>query len=765
MEQMMPSLENRGSHHRALAWLRDGQLAVVLFALLATVYLLTFRGEFSSIDELAMYAATESLAQVHGLSTPQVSFARFHNPVGRIEPGQSLAATPLYLLAQQFAQVNNIHAVLLLNVLVTALTGATLFIILRRLRYRPTSAFLATLGYGLATTAWPYSRSLLREPLIALMWSLATLGLILWRQTGRWWHLVLCLLSLVLALVTKVSAVVAIPAFVLAGALGVPRSQRKRAWTLLGTAGVVALGAGAGIVIWRFGSLVSIANYTIRYPFKSALVRTYGQLFSPAKGLLFFSPVLLVAALGWPELARRDRDVVVLTAGAMAGILYLYGNNEMWYGGLAWGPRFLVPLLPLITIPLASVLSSRHLAMRILGVAGSAFGTLLQLPVAIATWEHAVEQLPLPLDPKLPWYDLRLWQRSPPLFQAFHWRPEWLNLLWWHSMADGSLARDLPLAVALGLALIAVLSMAVWSLWGHPMSQRALVASAVVAAMLVIIGGGTLLWRGYDLTRDYPGLSIAEAREIAAVVSDPGPGSLATTLVSVSNEFHIYFWLGLLKGHSVHHWISPGQTGGFEGVLQGRRPSRSIWLVVDRVHLQPDHSGHDAEYWLNRHTYQASGRWVGGFEVFRYALPEAPLAREPVGCSWSDQIALRSLARSTDQVRPGQDLLFDLEFERIGAISKDYILFLHLFADDGKILGRDGQPQYGGAPTTTWKQGERIVDRRAIAVPADAAPGEYTIVAGFVDPTSGERVLACCAGGLTGDHVELGKMRVGEVGR
>ena len=73
---------------------------------------------------------------------------------------------PLYLLAQQFVRVNNIHAVLLLNVFVTAITGATLFIILRRLHYGRVVAFVVTLGYGLATTTWPYARTLLREPLV-----------------------------------------------------------------------------------------------------------------------------------------------------------------------------------------------------------------------------------------------------------------------------------------------------------------------------------------------------------------------------------------------------------------------------------------------------------------------------------------------------------------------------------------------------------------------------------------------------------------------
>jgi len=741
-------------------WSADLNLALLLFALLSIVYLLTFSGEFGSIDELAMYASTESLAQVQRLSTPQLAFARFHNPVGFIEPGQSLAAVPFYLLAQQFPRVNSIHAVLLLNVFVTALTGSTLFIILRRLGYSPPVASLVALGYGLATTTWPYTRTLLREPLTALLWTLATLGLIVWRQTERRWCLAGCLLALGLSLMTKVTSLVAIPAFLMAIVLSIPRPQRKRAWAMLAIAGLAALGVGAGMVVWRLGSLPSIDKYTIRYPLERSVVRAYGLLFSPAKGLFFFSPVLLAAMLGWPELARRDRVMVPLVATATAGVLYFYGSNDMWYGGLTWGPRFMVPLLSLLIIPLAGALASRHLPVRIVALAGIAFSTMLQVPVAIASWSRAVQELPLPLDPALPWYDLRLWRRSPALFQALHWRPEWLNLLWWHGMSDGSLARDLRLAGGLGLALAAALALSIWSLRHPCRSRRAMAVSSSLAALLVVVASGVLLWRGYDLARDYPGLSIAEAREIARVVSS-GDASSATTLVSVSNEFHIYFWLGLLKGRFVHHWCSPGQTEGFEPILKPPPPSSTLWLVVDRVHLQPEHSGHDAEYWLNRHAYQASGRWVGGFEVFRYVLPDGDLPTRPIDCTWTDQIALRSLGQSADTVRPGEDLLFDLQFECIGPIPEDYALFVHLFSDRGpKILGRDGQPQYGGAPTTRWQVGQQVVDRRAVAIPPDALPGEYTIVAGFVSPTTGERIPAHCGEGPEGDHVELGKVRV-----
>jgi len=42
---------------------RDGQLAICLFALLFSVFLLTFSGRYQASDEMSMLAATDSLAR------------------------------------------------------------------------------------------------------------------------------------------------------------------------------------------------------------------------------------------------------------------------------------------------------------------------------------------------------------------------------------------------------------------------------------------------------------------------------------------------------------------------------------------------------------------------------------------------------------------------------------------------------------------------------------------------------------------------------
>jgi 4-amino-4-deoxy-L-arabinose transferase-like glycosyltransferase len=193
----------------------DLPLGLVIFSLLSLAYLLTFSGEFNSIDELAIYAMTESLVQTRQLDTPQIVFAPYHNPVGVIEPVQSLMAAPLYALAQQFKQVNNIHAVLLSNVFITALTGMVLFLLLRRTGYSVAIACVTALSFGLATTAWPYARTLFREPLVGLLWITAALCRVAWRQSGRTAWLISSLALLGLGIATKIAAIIAVPIFVI----------------------------------------------------------------------------------------------------------------------------------------------------------------------------------------------------------------------------------------------------------------------------------------------------------------------------------------------------------------------------------------------------------------------------------------------------------------------------------------------------------------------------------------------------------------------
>jgi hypothetical protein len=78
------------------------------------------------------------------------------------------------------------------------------------------------------------------------------------------------------------------------------------------------------------------------------------ELLFSSKGLLTLSPVLAMAIAGLVALYRRGRraESVVIAAVALAFLLYNSGYY-LPFGGGSPGPRFLIPILPFLAVPLA----------------------------------------------------------------------------------------------------------------------------------------------------------------------------------------------------------------------------------------------------------------------------------------------------------------------------------------------------------------------------------------------------------------------------
>jgi 4-amino-4-deoxy-L-arabinose transferase-like glycosyltransferase len=155
---------------------RDRPLALCLFAVLFSAYLLTFSGSYHSSDEMSMLAVTDSLARrgawdielLRWMGEQQGSFGPDGHLYSRKGIGMTLAALPHYWLALRSQLLPNVQMAMLTNGLITALTGALVYLLLRRLRYSLGISLLAALAYGLATMAWPYARTLFSEPLAGL---------------------------------------------------------------------------------------------------------------------------------------------------------------------------------------------------------------------------------------------------------------------------------------------------------------------------------------------------------------------------------------------------------------------------------------------------------------------------------------------------------------------------------------------------------------------------------------------------------------------
>jgi len=95
------------------------------------------------------------------------------------------------------------------------------------------------------------------------------------------------------------------------------------------------------------------------------------------------------------------------------------------------------------------------------------------------------------------------------------------------------------------------------------------------------------------------------------------------------------------------------------------------------------------------------------------------------------------------EVTAAQSLPLTLYWRALeGTSPVDYVVFTHLFSEDGRLIAQhDGAPAGGTRPTTGWTPGETIVDPHPMAFYDTAYNGPARIQVGLYDPATG-RVLA-----------------------
>ena len=151
-------------------------------------------------------------------------------------------------------------------------------------------------------------------------------------------------------------------------------------------------------------------------------------------------------------------------------------------------------------------------------------------------------------------------------------------------------------------------------------------------------------------------------------------------------------------------------------------------------------------------------------------LPGPPADGPKVGIDlvWGETIVLRGLSLEGDRfevvdLAPGETLLVDLYWQVERPPQTDYTVFLHLVgeafnpATEGPIWGQqDARPLQSMWPTETWRTGEAMVDRHAIALDPEAPEGSYSLVLGLYDTETLERLpIQDRLGQDLGDYLQL----------
>ncbi|HEX2254516.1 MAG TPA: hypothetical protein VHQ65_14700 [Thermoanaerobaculia bacterium] len=214
---------------------------------------------------------------------------------------------------------------------------------LRPVAHRPVLvALLAAGALAFATPAWSLaSRALWQHGPVMLLLT-ATLLLLTWGERRPEW-VAASALPLAFAFVVRPTAALALLAF--GAAVAVRHPRRLPLWLALAAAVL------APFVLWSraaFGTWLppyyGAGRLTLHADFAEALL---ANLVSPARGLLIYAPVVLLAPVGFA--LRRGRWTAVELAAAGAALLWwpLVSAFPHWWAGHTYGPRFLVETIPL----------------------------------------------------------------------------------------------------------------------------------------------------------------------------------------------------------------------------------------------------------------------------------------------------------------------------------------------------------------------------------------------------------------------------------
>lgn len=288
----------------------------------------------------------------------------------------SAAAVPFYYAALVFS-ISPVEMIgLHVNSLFISLTAVVIFCISTEILRSKKIAFVLSLIYCVCSFVWPYNTSFWAQPLQGLLLASSTYFLLLIRHQS---HSFLCSytisrrkrsgiflaglagLFLGLSVFAHPTSLIFIPAFLVYSFFSAMRRQKRSFIIFLSILGVVLLFVGL-INYARFGSVIEFGyGYFSSMSAHDGWRGLIGLLISPGAGLIFYFPLSILLPLGAKYMLKENKALfflciyIIVANWIYTGTLSFGFEPMAWSGGVAWGPRYLVPVLPFMVIILGHI--------------------------------------------------------------------------------------------------------------------------------------------------------------------------------------------------------------------------------------------------------------------------------------------------------------------------------------------------------------------------------------------------------------------------
>jgi hypothetical protein len=342
------------------------------FWALLLLYTALFSGHYYSFDGMLMFHEARSIFYDHTLTFREplltewsVSTSKYGVGLPLLYlPGLALTAgfqaylpTPAPNMSFEHIYLDPIYTIggAPIHLLVVALTAYLVARFCRRLGLGQAAALWSFALFGLGSPALIYARGDFAQPLTGLLWMGGLHAALGFRQSGRRQDALWCALCIGYGLLARpLEGAMLVPA-ALAIALPHLRIARytRREWLIIGSiAGSTALAGAITLLVnyARYGQWLTTGYVNEGWSTPLGLGMR-GLLVSPARGLVWAFPAVVLAPLGlWALWRRRQRVLAGVLTLLITGLVLSMSMWFMWWGGGNWGPRLILPSVPLLAV-------------------------------------------------------------------------------------------------------------------------------------------------------------------------------------------------------------------------------------------------------------------------------------------------------------------------------------------------------------------------------------------------------------------------------
>lgn len=303
-----------------------------------------------------------------------------------------------------------------------------------------------------------------------------------------------------------------------------------------------------------------------------------------------------------------------------------------------------------------------------------------------------------------------------------------------------------PASILAGIGVVAA-----WRALGRRQTRRryAVAATTLLLALFITPAWTEDLWTAIT-DHTYPQATLEQEKRIgraAELLSAPREP------IQVFANATFYHRAQRLPAGSFFHWPdylaqSPVADEAIVGAARSLEQVRPPAVLVSRLHLQERLPQQIQDVlWQN---YMPAALFPYAYQrdmlIFVPRIPNAnnepPLAR-------FGQIA--ELATVDVRWLDPHNLLVSLSWRALSAPEQDFTVFAHFLDRNGALLAQnDAQPVVGFRPTSTWRDGEAVLDYHWISIPEGTTMQDSSLSIGLYDPATGER-LPTNTNGAQGD--------------